>query len=62
MFTVPGLHWQIGGVFVIAFLSALIGVLFFIYLRITQPPFFKQADPHQGHADPGARRRTCRAG
>jgi amino acid transporter len=42
MFTVPGLHWQIGGVFVIAFISALIGVLFFIYLRITQPPFFKR--------------------
>jgi amino acid transporter len=41
MFTVPGLHWQIGGVFVIAFISALIGVLFFIYLRIVQPPFFK---------------------
>jgi amino acid transporter len=42
MFTVPGLHWQIGGVFVIAFLSALIGFLFWIYLRITQPPFFKR--------------------
>jgi amino acid transporter len=42
MYTVPGLHWQIGGVFVIAFLSALIGLLFFIYLRITQPPFFKR--------------------
>src|SRR5580658_6086491 len=42
MFTVPGLHWQIGGVFVIAFISALIGLLFFIYLRITQPPFFKR--------------------
>ena len=41
-FTIPGLHWQIGGVFVIAFLSALIGLLFFIYLRITQPPFFKR--------------------
>jgi amino acid transporter len=42
MFTVPGLHWEIGGVFVIAFISALLGVLFFIYLRITQPPFFKR--------------------
>jgi amino acid transporter len=42
MFTVPGLHWQIGGVFVVAFISALIGLLFFIYLRITQPPFFKR--------------------
>src|ERR1700683_2328162 len=42
MFTVPGLHWQIGGVFVIAFISALIGVLFFFSRRITQPPFFKR--------------------
>jgi amino acid transporter len=41
-FTVPGLHWQLGGVFVIVFLSTLIGVIFFAYLRITQPPFFKR--------------------
>ncbi len=41
MFTVPGLHWQIGGVFVIAFISALLGLIIFIVLRITQPPFFK---------------------
>jgi len=41
-FTVPGLHWQIGGVFVIVFLSWLIGLLVFIYLRIKQPPFFKK--------------------
>jgi amino acid transporter len=41
-FTVPGLHWQLGGVFVIVFLSTLIGVVFFAYLRITQPPFFKR--------------------
>jgi amino acid transporter len=41
-FTVPGLHWQLGGVFVIVFLTTLIGVLFFVYLRITQPPFFKR--------------------
>ncbi len=42
MFTVPGLHWQIGGVFVIVFLSALVGLLFWIYLRVTQPAFFKR--------------------
>jgi amino acid transporter len=42
MFTVPGIHWQVGGVFVIAFLSALAGVVFFIYLRIVQPAFFKK--------------------
>ena len=42
MFTVPGLQWQIGGVFVIAFISALIGLILFIYLRIVQPAFFKK--------------------
>jgi len=42
MWTVPGLHWQIGGVFVIVFLSTLVGVLFFAYLRISQPAFFKR--------------------
>jgi len=40
-FTVPGLHWQIGGVFVIVFITWLIGLIFFAYLRITMPPFFK---------------------
>jgi amino acid transporter len=41
-FTVPGIHWQVGGVFVIAFLSALAGLIFFIYLRVVQPAFFKK--------------------
>jgi amino acid transporter len=41
-FTVPGLHWQIGGVFVIVFLSALAGLLFWIYLRVRQPAFFRR--------------------
>jgi amino acid transporter len=41
-FTVPGIHWQIGGVFVVVFLSVLIGVIFWGYLRITQPAFFKR--------------------
>ncbi len=40
-FTVPGLHWQIGGVFVIVFLSALFGFIFWLYLRFTQPDYFK---------------------
>jgi amino acid transporter len=35
-------HWVIGGVFMIAFLSALAGVLVFIYCRITGPAFFKK--------------------
>src|ERR1700722_6097131 len=38
--TVPGLHWNIGGVFVIVFFSWLAGLLVFIYLRFTQPAFF----------------------
>jgi amino acid transporter len=41
-FTVPGLHWEIGGVFVIVFLSALVGFVFWIYLRVTQPAYFKR--------------------
>jgi amino acid transporter len=42
MWTVPGIHWQIGGVFVVVFFSTLIGVVFWAYLRITQPPFFRR--------------------
>jgi amino acid transporter len=40
-FTVPGLDWHVGGVFVIAFLSALAGLIFFVYLRIVQPAYFR---------------------
>jgi amino acid transporter len=40
--TVPGLHWEIGGSFVVAFLSALVGVIVWIYLRIVQPAYFKK--------------------
>jgi hypothetical protein len=39
--TVPGLHWEIGGVFLVAFGAAVFGVLFAIYMRITSPPYFK---------------------
>jgi amino acid transporter len=39
--TVPGLHWQVGGIFLIAFGAALAGLLFAIYMRITAPPYFK---------------------
>ncbi len=41
MFTIPGLHWQVGGVFVIVFLTSLIGLIAFIVLRISQPDFFR---------------------
>ena len=40
--TVPGIHWEIGGAFVIIFLAAVVGVLFYIYCRVTAPAFFKK--------------------
>jgi amino acid transporter len=38
--TVPGLHWEIGGIFLIAFFAAVAGVLGFAYMRATSPPYF----------------------
>jgi amino acid transporter len=40
--TVPGLDWKIGGIFIIAFLAALAGVIGFIYMRVTAPAFFRK--------------------
>ena len=51
--TVPGMHWRIGGVFMIAFLSALAGVLGFIYMRISEPAFFRRETLTRAHADAG---------
>jgi amino acid transporter len=42
MWTVPFIHWQIGGAFVIAVLSALAGVVVYAYVRTTHPPFFQK--------------------
>jgi amino acid transporter len=42
MWTVPWAHWQVGGAFVIAVGAALVGVVIFVCLRITQPAFFKK--------------------
>jgi amino acid transporter len=44
MWTVPGLHWQIGGAFVIAIIAALAGVVFYLFCRYIRPgaPFFKR--------------------
>ncbi len=42
MWTVPGIHWQIGGAFVISLGAAIAGILFFIYCRITGPAFFRK--------------------
>src|SRR5579863_6977461 len=40
--TVPGLHWQVGGIFIIAALAALLGLLAFTYMRLTAPAFFRK--------------------
>jgi hypothetical protein len=40
--TVPGLQWQIGGIFVIAALAALAGIICFAYMRVTAPAFFRR--------------------
>src|SRR5579862_6694486 len=42
MWTVPGLHWQIGGAFVIAVAAGLVGLAFFLFCRYIRPgaPFF----------------------
>jgi hypothetical protein len=42
MWTVPGLHWQVGGAFVIAVIAVLAGLACYIYCRITRPAFFKK--------------------
>jgi len=43
MWTVPGLHWQIGGAFVIAVAAGLAGLVFYLFCRYVRPgaPFFK---------------------
>ena len=40
--TVPGVHWEIGGIFLIALGAAIAGVLVFVYMRITEPAFFRK--------------------
>ncbi len=40
--TLPGIHWQVGGTFVIAFLAAVAGVIAFIFMRFTAPAFFRK--------------------
>jgi amino acid transporter len=42
MWTVPGIHWQIGGAFVIAVLAALAGFAVYLYCRLTRPAFFRK--------------------
>jgi amino acid transporter len=42
MWTVPGIHWQIGGAFVIAVATTLVGLIVFLYCRYTAPAFFRK--------------------
>ena len=50
--TVPGLEWRIGGVFVIAAGSALVGVLFGIYCWRRGPRFFRRETlPRSAHTE-----------
>jgi hypothetical protein len=42
VWTVPGIHWQIGGAFVIAAVAAIIGIVILIIMRIVAPAFFKK--------------------
>jgi amino acid transporter len=41
MWTVPGIHWQIGGAFVIAVVAGLIGIGAYFYCKIRQPAYFR---------------------
>ena len=40
--TIPGLGWQVGGTFVIAFVSALVGLIVGLYMRFAYPAYFKK--------------------
>jgi len=40
--SMPGTHWQIGGIFIIAFGAAIAGVLGFVFMRLTAPAFFRK--------------------
>jgi amino acid transporter len=40
--TVPGLHWQVGGIFLIALGAAIAGIAVFFYMRVTRPAYFRK--------------------
>ena len=42
MWTVPGIHWQVGGAFVIAVIAVLAGLACYACCRITRPAFFRK--------------------
>jgi amino acid transporter len=42
MWTVPFIHWQIGGAFVIAVVAGIIGVAAYLYCKFANPAFFRK--------------------
>src|SRR5690349_20316891 len=42
MWTVPFIHWQIGGAFVIAVVAGIIGVAGYLYCKFANPAFFRK--------------------
>ena len=42
MWTVPWLHWQVGGAFVIAIVAGLVGLACYFYCRFKDPAFFRK--------------------
>jgi amino acid transporter len=42
MWTVPFIHWQIGGAFVIAVVAGLVGVAAYLYCKHANPAFFRK--------------------
>ena len=51
MWTVPVIHWQIGGAFVIAVGAAIIGLIAYPLLPVRLPGVLQEADPDAGYAD-----------
>jgi amino acid transporter len=39
---IPGVNWRVGGIFIIAFLSAFAGLIAGIYMRFVSPGFFRK--------------------
>ena len=56
MWTVPFIHWQIGGAFVIAVVAGLIGVAAYLYCKYRQPGVLPEGDADPQHRDAGAGR------
>jgi amino acid transporter len=51
--TVPGLRWEVGGIFLIALASGVLGVLAFLFMRVTAPAYFRKQTLTRGTATLG---------